>query len=374
MTTFHKTASTLLEGAKTLPGQFYTSEAIFSQELEHIFSSRWLCIGRESQIPNPGDYFITTVASESLIIVRDVGGEVRAFYNVCRHRGTRLCTNAEGHLDGIISCPYHAWGYKLDGQLAVAPLMNEVKGFCKEDYPLYGAAIAIWEGFLFLNLARDPQPFTTAFAPLIGRFSPWQISTLRVASQIEYNVSANWKLIVQNYSECYHCPTVHPELAKMSPFRSGQNDLFQGSFLGGFMTMNHSGGSMTMSGNLCSAPIGTICGENLNRVYYYAIFPNLLLGLHPDFVMVHTLWPESPHQTRIVCEWLFAPEAIVQPGFDSSDAVDFWDMTNRQDWEICELTQQGVSSRAYTPCLYSGAESLLAAFDLELLKALGHND
>lgn len=373
MTTFYKTASTLMKGVKTLPGHYYKSEEIFSEEIERIFYSRWVSVGRVEQIPNPGDYFTAAVGDESLIIVRDFNGEVRAFYNVCRHRGTRLCTSKEGHFSKDILCPYHAWSYSLDGQLKVAPLMNEVEGFNREDYPLKAVAIATWEGFLFLNLSSSPEPFETAFAPLIGRFSPWQMHTLRVAARIEYDIAANWKLIHENYSECYHCPTIHPELAKMSPYRSGENDLFSGPFLGGFMTMNHTGGSMTKSGNLCSPPLGEVSGENLNRVYYYSIFPNMLLGLHPDFVMVHRLYPQSPSRTYIVCEWLFDSEAIVQPGFDPSDAVDFWDLTNRQDWEICELTHLGVTSRSYTPCLYAGAESLLAAFDEEVLKALGHS-
>jgi Rieske 2Fe-2S family protein len=362
-----------MKGVKTLPGHYYKSEEIFSEEIERIFYSRWVCVGQVEQIPKPGDYFTAAVGDESLIIVRDFNGEVRAFYNVCRHRGTRLCTSKEGHFSKDILCPYHAWSYNLDGQLKVAPLMNEVEGFNREDYPLKAVAIATWEGFLFLNLSSSPEPFETAFAPLIDRFSPWQMHTLRVAARIEYDIAANWKLIHENYSECYHCPTIHPELAKMSPYRSGENDLFSGPFLGGFMTMNHTGGSMTKSGNLCSPPLGEVSGENLNRVYYYSIFPNMLLGLHPDFVMVHRLYPQSPSRTYIVCEWLFDSEAIVQPGFDPSDAVDFWDLTNRQDWEICELTQLGVTSRSYTPCLYAGAESLLAAFDEEVLKVLGHS-
>ncbi len=355
-----------------LPGQYYKSEAIFSEEIERIFYSRWLCVGRVEQIPNPGDYFTQQVGEENLIIVRDFSGQVQAFYNVCRHRGTRLCTSQEGHFSKDILCPYHAWSYNLDGQLRVAPLMNEVEGFNREDYPLKAASIEIWEGFLFLNLSASPESFATAFAPLIGRFSQWQMSTLQVARRIDYDVAANWKLIHQNYSECYHCPSVHPDLVKMSPYRSGQNDLFSGPFLGGFMMMNHTDGSMTRSGDRCGPPLGDVSGENLNRVYYYSIFPNLLLGLHPDFVMVHRLWPQSPNRTYVICEWLFEPQTIAQPGFDPSDAVEFWDMTNRQDWEICELTQLGVTSRSYTPCLYSSTESLLVAFDQEVLKALGH--
>jgi glycine betaine catabolism A len=372
MPSFRKTASTLSRGAKTLPGRYYTSDAIFLEERDRIFSSRWLCVGRSEQIPNPGDYFLAQVGIESIIIVRNNSGEVRAFYNVCRHRGTRLCQQPQGTFDHIISCPYHAWSYDLDGNLNAAPLMNEVDDFCKEDYPLHPIALEKWEGFFFINLAPNPEPFATAFAPLIGKFTQWHLPKLKVAQSIEYNVQANWKLILQNYSECYHCPLVHPKIAKLSPYRSGENDLFSGPFLGGFMKLNDDVNSLTMSGKQCGLPLPEVSGEDLKRVYYYSIFPNLMLSLHPDYVMVHILWPQSSHQTRIVCQWLFQPDTLAQPNFDPSDAVALWDLTNRQDWEICELTQLGVSSRSYTPGLYSSQESLLAAIDQEVLQALGH--
>ncbi|MCL1463199.1 aromatic ring-hydroxylating oxygenase subunit alpha [Argonema galeatum] len=372
MTQFRKTASTFIKGAKTLPGKYYTCAAIFLEEIDRIFYSRWLCIGRVEQIPNPGDYFIQQVGQESIIVVRDRNGEVRSFYNICRHRGTRLCTEAQGNFNGKILCPYHAWAYGLDGQLEVAPLMNELDDFNQQDYPLHRVSVATWSGFLFLNLAESPEPFATAFGPILDKFAQWQLPRLRVSDRIIYDIQANWKLICQNYCECYHCPSLHPVLAKMSPYRSGENDLISGLFLGGFMKINQIGGSMTLSGNWCSLPLGNVSGEDLQRVYYYSIFPNMLLSLHPDYVMVHRLWPQSPNRTQIICEWLFDPDAMKQPSFNSRDAVEFWDITNRQDWQVCELMQTGVSSRAYTPSPYSSAESLLAEFDREYLKAIEH--
>jgi Rieske 2Fe-2S family protein len=360
-----------INGASTLPGRYYTAENVFQNELERIFYERWLCVGREEQIPRPGDYFIQSVGEESLIIVQGRDGGVRAFYNVCRHRGTRICTSAGGHFPQSIQCPYHAWTYSLEGQLIGAPHMNEVEGFDKTSFPLYTAALDTWEGFLFVNLSRQPEPFAQAFAPLIGKFSTWDIAKLRSAHRIEYDVEANWKLLIENYSECYHCPLIHPALAKLSPYRSGHNDLYEGPFLGGFMDINHEGGSLTMNGQTCGLPLGEISGEDLNRVYYYSIFPNMLLSLHPDYVLCHTLWPQGARRTYIVCEWLFDPAAMAQSDFDPSGAVEFWDMTNRQDWHVCELSQLGLGSRAYTPGPYSAAESLPAAFDREVLRALG---
>jgi Rieske 2Fe-2S family protein len=371
MTAFIRTEDTYIAGSHTLAGKYYTSAEIYALEQERIFGRRWVCVGRSEQLAQPGDYFLCQIGAESLIVVRDPGSGLNAYFNVCRHRGTRLCEQERGRFSATIQCPYHAWTYNLRGELIGAPLMDEVPGFDKTDYPLQRAALAEWEGFLFANLSIDPQPFDLAFAPFIGKFSQWKLPQLRVLRRAEYHVQANWKLIVQNYSECYHCPLIHPDLARRSPYRSGQNDLFAGSFLGGFMELNHEVGSLTMSGRACAVPIDGITSEDARRVYYYSVFPQMLLSLHPDYVMCHTLWPVHAAETRILCEWLFDPAASDRPGFDPDDAMQFWDMTNRQDWHVCELSQLGVSSRRYSPSPYASTESLLAAFDQEYLRALG---
>lgn len=374
MSTFINQFTAPARGASMLEGRYYTSADIFQAELERIFYERWLCVGRVEQIPNPGDYFIQAVGEESLIMVRGQDGQVRAFYNVCRHRGTRICIVADGHFTGSIQCPYHAWTYNLAGRLIGAPHMNEVEGFDKTDYPLYQAAVGVWEGFLWVNLSAQPEPFEQTFAPLMGKFSGWNMAALRSARRIEYEVQANWKLVVENYSECYHCPLIHPALSALSHYRSGRNDLIAGPFLGGYMDLDHEVESLSLNGHTCSLPLSGVSGEDLSRVYYYSLFPNMLLSLHPDYVMFHLLWPESAGRTRIRCEWLFDPQAMHQVGFDPNGAVEFWDMTNRQDWHVCELSQLGLRSRVYTPGPYSAGESLPAAFDQEVLRALGENN
>ncbi len=367
---FRKTADTFAAGAKTLPQRYLVSPEIFALERERIFSSHWLCAGHQSQISTRGDFFVLEVAGESLIILRDQQDHLRAFYNVCRHRGTRLCEAKAGRFHATIQCPYHAWTYGLDGGLVGAPHMDEVDGFDKTRHSLRPVAIALWEGFIFVNLAERPQSLERVFAPLLGKFTHWNLPNLRSARRIEYDVRANWKLIFENYSECYHCPLVHPALSKLTPYDSAENDLCEGPFLGGFMPITK-GGSLTMSGNACASPVGDIGAENHHRVFYYSIFPNLLLSLHPDYVMVHELRPVSPDQVSIVCDWLFHPDAFDQPDFKPDDAVEFWDTTNRQDWHVCELSQQGISSRAYQPGPWSPRESIPAAWDREYLRALG---
>jgi Rieske 2Fe-2S family protein len=357
----------------TLESHYYTSDSIFRDEFERIFYKRWLCVGRADQIPNPGDYFLQSIGDESLIIVRDRAGDIHAHYNVCRHRGTRMCIAGQGRFHGSIQCPYHAWTYGLDGRLIGAPNMNEIARFDKRDYPLYSANLEVWQGFLFVNLAPEPEPLSVAFAPLAGKFDAWNVANLRAARRIEYDVRANWKLIVENYSECYHCPLIHPALAQLSPYQSGENDLADGPFLGGYMLITEDASSLTTTGRTCRTPLGSVSGDDLHHVYYYSIFPNMLLSLHPDYVMYHSLWPESTRHTRIICEWLFDPGAIACPDFDPSDAVEFWDMTNQQDWNICEMSQLGMKSRVYRPGpLHAKQEDLPAAFDREVLHALGH--
>jgi Rieske 2Fe-2S family protein len=366
---FRKTADTFAPGATTLPQRYFISPEIFTEEQAAVFSAQWVLVGHQSQIGKPGDYFVQEVAGESLIIARDREGSIRGFYNVCRHRGTRLCEDQSGH-SATIQCPYHAWTYGLDGRLIGVPHMESVPGFDKADYSLHTVNLGMWEGFIFVNLADDPLPLEKWFAPLAGKFSQWNMPRLRSARRIEYDVRANWKLMFENYSECYHCPGVHPMLSKVSPYDSAENDLTEGPFLGGFMKVNK-GKSLTMSGNTCALSVSD--GNDLQQVFYYSIFPNMLLSMHPEYVMVHQLWPQSPERTLILCDWFFHPEAaaVTDPAYNPDDAIEFWDMTNKQDWHVCELSQQGIASRAYQPGPYSPRESIPAAWDREYLRYLG---
>ncbi|CAN5484365.1 aromatic ring-hydroxylating dioxygenase subunit alpha [soil metagenome] len=370
MSAFSKTTETFTAGALTLPQRYFIAPEVFAEEQAKVFARQWVCVGHQSQLPKAGDYFVHEVAGESLIIVRDKSGGVRGHYNVCRHRGTRLCEEATGHA-AAIQCPYHAWTYRLDGRLLAAPHMDAVPGFDKGDFSLQAVNLSLWEGFIFVRLADEPTALAEVFAPLAGKFSHWNLPQLRSARRITYDVRANWKLVFQNYSECYHCPGVHPALARVSPYDSAENDLCEGPFLGGFMDIAK-GASLTISGNACARPVGKIRDADQSRVFYYSIFPNLLLSLHPDYVMVHQIWPQSPERTLIECDWFFHPDAAgaTDPGYNPDDAIEFWDITNRQDWHVCELSQQGIASLAYRPGPYSPRESIPAAWDREYLRVM----
>ena len=369
MTTYAR--ASLIGAANTLERHWYCSEDVFARERARIFGSSWCAVGRAERLSRPGDFVLAEVAGESIIVARDNEGAVRAYYNVCRHRGTRMCTEPAGRFNGSIRCPYHAWTYGLDGTLLAARNMQHVPGFERSDYRLHEIAVATFDGFIFVNLAREPEPFEREFAPVLARFARWNIGELQIAREITYDLACNWKLVFQNYSECYHCPLVHPQLDKLSASDSGRNDLTEGPILGGYSELRHDGASLTTSGSTSRPPLAGIAGDDLNRVYYYTLFPAMLLSLHPDYVMVHFITPLSAGRTRIVCAWLFDPATIGEPGFDASDAVEFWDLTNRQDWRVNELTQAGVSSAAYTPGPYAQQEGLLAAFDRHYRSVMG---
>lgn len=357
-------------GQSTLGRDAFTSTEIFATECERIFHASWLLVGHVSQLDAVGRYFLFDLDQESVIVLRDEEGGIRAFHNHCRHRGSRLCQAAQGELGHSIRCPYHAWNYALDGRLRGAPAMADVARFDAADWPLHAVAVEVWRGFVFVNLARDPQPFAHALPGLAERFAHRDTSALRAVHREVYTIAANWKLVFHNFSECYHCPGVHPQLNRLTPFRNSENDLEEGSVLGGPMWMTNPEGSMTIGGERCAAPLDGLSADERARVYYYTVFPSAFVSFHPDYVLLHRAEALALDQTRVTCEWFFHPDAIAAAGFDAQPAIAFWDLTNRQDWTLCENTHRGVSSRAWQPGPYSELESQLAAFDREYLRVM----
>jgi Rieske 2Fe-2S family protein len=353
----------LPQGAMTLPGHYYTDPAILHEETEKIFLSMWTCAGREDEIPEPGDYITRQIGNENIIIVRGEDRKARAFYNNCRHRGTRICNERSGRVKGSFQCPYHAWTFDLDGRLIGAPHMAEVKGFDKDEFPLLGVGCDVWAGHIFFNLDEKRAPLLDQIEGLSEFFERYDLGRLRRAERHEYDIKANWKLIVENYSECYHCPLIHPELNRVTHYLTGDNDTVRPNYNGGYQIIGDQFSTLTVEGKKTRPNFKGISKDDQKRVYYYVIYPNLLLSVHPDYVMTHTLWPKEPGVTYVVCEWHFDPGVMKEPNFDPSDAVGFWDLTNRQDWHACEISQLGVASRGYIPGPFTHQEELLFEFD-----------
>ena len=347
---------------KTLEARYYTDPEVFREEMERFFFGMWVCTGRSEQIEKPGEYFLAEVAGESVIVTRDSGGRVRAFYNVCRHRGTQICQQGEGKFSERIQCPYHAWTYNLDGRLLAAPHMEQTE-FRKEDYPLRSVAAEVWDGHIFLNLGEDVRPLAEQLADLPKKFAAWGMEELRLYKREKYEVRANWKLIVLNYNECLHCPVLHPKLNRVTDYQSGENDEPRPTYIGGTMEFKDAAETMSVDGVRRRDFLPGLTEEQCKRVSYYAIYPNLFLSLHPDYVMVHRLWPRTVDRTHVVTEWLFHPREMAKKDFCGDDAVALWDATNREDWAITEQSQKGIGSRGYVPGPYSASEGLPAAFD-----------
>ncbi len=346
----------------TLPGRYYTDPAIFRAELERFYFGRWIHAGRTERLRSPGDYFLCDVAGESVIVTRSSDGALQAFFNVCRHRGTRMCMAPEGAFEGRIRCPYHGWTYALDGSLISAPNLDQ-PGFSRADYPLHSVAINTWEGHIFLNFAPQHRPVLEQLGDLPEKLAPWRMHELRLDRRIVYDVKANWKLIVANYNECLHCPILHPALNRLTDYLGADNQAPTPDYVGGSMGFRGDAETMSVDGVRRRACLPGLSEAQRKLVAYYAIYPNLLVSLHPDYMMTHTLWPKAVDRTEIVCEWHFHPDEIAKPNFEAADAIEFWDQTNREDWAISEQSQLGISSRAYTPGPYSKREELLHAFD-----------
>ena len=354
----------------TLPARAYTDAAWFADEMERVFARMWLAAGRAAELDRPGAFIRRDVAGASVLIVRAADGSIGAFHNVCRHRGTRLCTEEHGQFQGSMQCPYHAWTYGLDGRLMAAPQMDEVGGFDRSEYPLHAVACETWDGHIFINLATTPSPLAAQLADLPARFAPWRMQELRLAHRLEYDVATNWKLVVQNYNECLHCPIIHPLLNRMHHYLAADNVPTTGTYCGGAMGFKDGVETLSSDGKRRRDYLPGLGARERMLVNYFAIYPNLLLTLHPDYMMTITIWPRDCGRTKLVAEWHFHPDEMAKPAFVFEDAVEFWDRTNREDWAISEQSYLGISSRGYAPGPYSEREKQLWEFDQFVLGRL----
>lgn len=354
--------------ATTLPARYFTDPELLRRELDIFYFNRWVRAGHMSAIPQAGDYFTREIAGESILVVRGAAGAVNAFYNVCRHRGTRLCAEDEGCLEGRIQCLYHGWTYGFDGRLQGAPHMDAE--FRREDYPLNAVRTEIWDGHIFLHCGSKAEPLAAQLGELPRKFAAWRMQELRLYRRRVYDVKANWKLVVLNYNECLHCPLVHPALNRLTDYLGAENEPPNTNYAGGAMGFRNGAETMSVDGERRRACLPGLDERQRGQVYYYSIYPNLLVSLHPDYMLVHTLWPRAVDRTMILCEWYFHPREIENPDFVAADAIEFWDKTNREDWHVVELAQAGIQSRGYSPGPYSLREELLAGFDEVVRRAV----
>jgi glycine betaine catabolism A len=347
--------------SRMLPPAAYTSAEVFDWERRHFFGGGWTCAAHGSRLPAAGDQLAVETGNGGALLVRGEDGKVQAFANTCRHRGHQLLPCGSSASAKAIVCPYHSWAYSLSGELRGAPGYREVAGFDASAWPLVSLPAVEWHGLVFVDGsggAAGPLPL----AALDAIVAPYEPERLVVAASHSYDASVNWKILTENYHECYHCPTIHPELCSVSPPHSGENYPATGSWIGGWMSLRDDAATMSLDGHSGGVPLRGLSAEELRTVAYVGIFPNVLLSLHPDYVMTHILTPVAADQTRIDCSWAFAPEAVADASFDPSYAVDFWDLTNRQDWAACEGVQRGLSSPFASPGPLAHEEDAIYSF------------
>jgi Rieske 2Fe-2S family protein len=352
---------------KSLPSSWYHSEAIFQIERERLFCREWFCALREEELPRSGDHRVLDLFGESVLIVRNREGVLRAFYNVCRHRGARLCRAPEERdawgvaLAGgigagrLIVCPYHRWSYDLDGALVSAPHLAGGADFHKADFHLYPVGLECWGGFVFVHLTpASAPPLAAQLGEVAARVQRYPLAELRIGATRRYEVAANWKILCENYNECYHCGGVHPELAALVPaFREGG-----GASLDWARGVPHREGAYTFttSGTSARRAFPGLDADERVRHKGELLYPNLFLSLACDHAAVFLLKPLAANRTEVVCHFLFEPSELAKPEFDATDAVDFWDLVNRQDWSVCESVQRGSAARVHESGWYAPME------------------
>ncbi len=353
-------------GASLLPKRAYHDAAIFDWERQNVLRADWVQVAREEDVPEPGTYMLVQLDGEDLIVVRGRDRVLRAFFNVCRHRGTAVAEEACGKVVRF-QCPYHSWIYDLDGTLIRAKHTDDLDEFSLETFGLAPVRLETWQGFIFLNLDPEAAPLAAQLGDLVDHWSRFDFRSLRSAKRVEYVVDANWKFIAENYSECYHCPGVHPQLNKLTPYDLGGDFDPRGAWQGGWMELVDNAETMSLDGGHGSRdgrpPMHGITPLDERRVYYYVLWPMGFLSIHPDYLLAHRLIPQGPDKTLVLCDWLFEAETIAMPGFDPSDAIAFWDLTNQQDWHVCELQQRGTKSSSWVAGRYSNQEASVHAFD-----------
>jgi glycine betaine catabolism A len=335
----------------TLPGHSYTDPTIFEQEQARILEKYWFAAARTVDIEGPGSFRTVDVGRENVLLVRGRDRTLRAFLNVCRHRGARVCMEQSGTGRRKLQCGYHAWTYSLDGALVAAPNLTQMEDVDRSQYGLISVHLREWLGYAWVCLADEPPSFEdTVIGAVTGRLGDadaideWGIDQLEVGRRITYDVNANWKLIVENFMECYHCATIHPELTEVLPeFADGFAAQY---YVGHGAEFGEEIQGFTVDGSEGLDRIPGVAEGQDRRYYAITVKPQVFVNLVPDHVIFHRMYPVAVDRTIVECDWLYLPQ-VVDSGTDLGPSVELFDRVNRQDFAACERTQPGMSSRMY---------------------------
>jgi len=337
----------------SFPREYYVSHDWFEREMDQVFSRQWLYAGHASEIAHTGDFITRELGGESIIVMRD-GSDFHALFNVCRHRGARVCQESRGNARRLV-CPYHRWTYGLDGQLMAAPAMPAT--FDPAGYPLFKATVRAWNGLVFINLSEPaPESLDQILEPARGPFARFEVEGCKVAHTITYDVGANWKIVLENFVECYHCASAHPEFCRTFDLSRNPGGLLDSPAnpqmlldLGEFL-LKPGARSNTLTGDpVCRSFMGSLTEDSLPAAVALTFRPTSSVILFGDYGIVHDFQPLSPTETRVRCQWLVSAKAQQNHDYNVESLIALWDITNRQDWTLCEMTQKGVRSRRYVP-------------------------
>jgi Rieske 2Fe-2S family protein len=333
-----------------LPAQWYYDPAHHDRELEAFWYDKWIAVARAEELHGVGDWRVVRIGTQSIILLRDADEKIRAFHNTCRHRGSILCTEEAGRFERHrIVCPYHSWVYDLEGRLVATPNRMETPDFHAEDFPLFEVAADTWGGFVFIHLAgAKAPPLRETLGDREDRYERYGLADLRIGKRIVIEVRANWKLLAENFSECFHCPPVHPELCRViTAYRDagawGLRDEPESKpeYKPGTATL-------TLDGTARLPPFRNLTDEQRRTIYIPDMLPpSLFLNVHPDYVNAHLMFATGPTSVRMVYDWLFEPQHLPLSPQDLEHYVALWDVTNRQDARNCEWQQQGIRSREF---------------------------
>jgi glycine betaine catabolism A len=363
----------------SLERPFYTDPDFHALDLEHVWRREWVFAGLTCEIPEPGRWFRLDLAGESLVVLRDRSGAVRVLHNVCRHRGARVCLAERGRSSRLV-CPYHQWSYDLDGRLVKARYMDE--GFDPSAYRLKPAACEVVGGWIFVCLADEPPAIDDFRRDVEPFLLPVDVESCKIAHESSIVERGNWKLVMENNRECYHCAASHPELcATLAEYDAvddpradaGYGDLLERKYrdweaLGlpyrptprslrhRAVRLPYVNGAlaMTMDGGLASRRLlGRLTDPDLGSARMLSL-PNTWNHLGSDHVVTFRVLPVSPTESLVTTKWLVHKDAVEGADYDVRRLTEVWLATNDQDRHLVEITQAGVASSAYEPGPYSG--------------------
>jgi Rieske 2Fe-2S family protein len=363
---------------RSLAQPFYTSDAVFRHDMDTVFMRHWLCLGHESQVTKPGDFLTHNIGSESVIVVRDREGVVRAFANVCRHRGSRICSKESGNT-AMLVCPYHAWTYDLTGKLRAIPHAGELAGAVSDpDNSLQALHLRIVQGLLFVSFAQKPLDFSEVERAIDGAYGPYGWNKAKVAYRETYKISANWKLAVENYVECYHCGPSHPEystlhaLAQPTERIQAMNDAMSLRtasngvdipFVEFWSQSTQAGAEAVCSfryalydgiqtGSDGGKPVAPLMGRFKSYdggVTSTHVGPASFLVAYADYGVIYRFAPLTLQTCEMELIWLVAEDAVEGSDYDLDKLTWLWCVTSDSDKRIVEENQRGVNSRFYRP-------------------------